>query len=383
MMWNHGSTSWNPAEPRDRGAVRERDRHRHASGTQAVDRAAAPGRRRSSSADEPLTFADLQEACGLAKSTTSRLLAALERSGLLERDDAGSLRRRPPVLAVRRPARPVGGAGPPGPPDAWSAIGEDTHETVHLSVARGDRVVQVAQVDSPLPARHPRLDRDRRARPLLGARQGVPRLGRRSTCPTGRSSSRPPATLTDADGAARATASATRAPRLGRHRRRARGRPHRRRRPGPRPARRRRRRARASRAPPHGWRTGSTSSAASCSTSAAQLSTLLAARQHTTQGGRRHDHSRRDPAGPLRRDARRQRPARARADRGGPGARHGAADAALRRADPLARGGRRAVRARRLLRARDADRRPGDGRRDGAAAAAARRDRRRRPSASS
>jgi DNA-binding IclR family transcriptional regulator len=27
-------------------------------------------------------------------------------------------------------------------------IGEDTHETVHLSVTRGDRVVQVAQVDS-------------------------------------------------------------------------------------------------------------------------------------------------------------------------------------------------------------------------------------------
>ena len=31
---------------------------------------------------------------------------------------------------------------------AMEAIGEDTHETVHLSVARGDRVVQVAQVDS-------------------------------------------------------------------------------------------------------------------------------------------------------------------------------------------------------------------------------------------
>ena len=58
-------------------------------------------------------------------------------------------------------------------------------------------------------------------------------------------------------------------------------------------------------------------------------------------------------------------------------ARHGAADPAVRRAHPLARGGRRAVRARRLLRARDADRRPGDGRRDGAAAPAAGRDRRR------
>src|SRR5215470_4294197 len=55
------------------------------SGTQAVDRAAQLV---SSvvAADEPLSFAELQEASGLAKSTTSRMLTALERSGLLERD---------------------------------------------------------------------------------------------------------------------------------------------------------------------------------------------------------------------------------------------------------------------------------------------------------
>ena len=44
-------------------------------GTQAVDRAAllvATVVR----ADEPLAFADLQEICGLPKSTTSRMLAA-------------------------------------------------------------------------------------------------------------------------------------------------------------------------------------------------------------------------------------------------------------------------------------------------------------------
>ena len=51
-------------------------------GTQAVDRAAALVAT-VVHADEPLSFADLQEASGLAKSTTSRMLTALERSGLL------------------------------------------------------------------------------------------------------------------------------------------------------------------------------------------------------------------------------------------------------------------------------------------------------------
>ena len=117
-----------------------------AHGTRAVDRAAdlvSTVVR----ADVPLTFADLQESSGLAKSTTSRMLTALERSGLLERDAAGSYvagslfwlyaARHDPWEELVRLARP-----------AMEAIGEDTHETVHLSVARGDRVVQVAQVDS-------------------------------------------------------------------------------------------------------------------------------------------------------------------------------------------------------------------------------------------
>ena len=60
-----------------------------ASGTQAVDRAALLVST-VVHADEPLTFADLQETSGLAKSTTSRMLTALERTELLERNDAGS-----------------------------------------------------------------------------------------------------------------------------------------------------------------------------------------------------------------------------------------------------------------------------------------------------
>ena len=115
-------------------------------GTQAVDRAAQLVST-VVHADEPLTFADLQEASGLAKSTTSRMLTALERTGLVERDAAGSYvagrlfwlyaARHDPWEELVRLARP-----------AMERIGDDTHETVHLSVTRGETVVQVAQVDS-------------------------------------------------------------------------------------------------------------------------------------------------------------------------------------------------------------------------------------------
>jgi DNA-binding IclR family transcriptional regulator len=115
-------------------------------GTQAVDRAAALVET-VVQADAPLSFADLQEASGLAKSTTSRMLAALERGGLLERDAGGSYvagslfwlyaARHDPWEELVRLARP-----------AMERIGEETSETVHLSVTRGEKVVQVAQVDS-------------------------------------------------------------------------------------------------------------------------------------------------------------------------------------------------------------------------------------------
>lgn len=116
------------------------------SGTQAVDRAALLVST-VVHADEPLAFAELQETCGLAKSTTSRMLTALERAGLLERDAAGSYvagrlfwlyaARHDPWEELVRLARPT-----------MEQISEETHETVHLAVTRGDRVVQVAQVDS-------------------------------------------------------------------------------------------------------------------------------------------------------------------------------------------------------------------------------------------
>jgi len=119
---------------------------RPTTGTQALDRAAmlvATVVR----ADEPLTFGDLQAECGLPKSTTSRMLTALERTELIERNEAGSYvagplfwlyaARHDPWEELVRLARPT-----------MDRVGEATGETVHLAVTRGDRVVQVAQVDS-------------------------------------------------------------------------------------------------------------------------------------------------------------------------------------------------------------------------------------------
>jgi len=116
------------------------------SGTQALDRAAALVAT-VVAADEPLTFGALQEASGLAKSTTSRMLAALERGGLLERDTdgsyvAGSLfwlyaARHDPWEELVRLAGPV-----------MQAVGDETGETVHLAVVRNGTTVQVAQVDA-------------------------------------------------------------------------------------------------------------------------------------------------------------------------------------------------------------------------------------------
>jgi len=116
-------------------------------GTQAVERAAQllieVARHR-----DPVTFTELTEISGLAKSTASRLLTALERNGLVRRDPAG--RFRPGEVFVSYACR--GGAEA----DLVSVaqpfldrLGEETGETVNLGVPRGGGVVeQIAQVDS-------------------------------------------------------------------------------------------------------------------------------------------------------------------------------------------------------------------------------------------
>jgi IclR family acetate operon transcriptional repressor len=115
-------------------------------GTQAVDRAAALVDLVVRAADPP-SFTALSDETGLARSTTSRLLAALERTELLERDSSGGYVAGPlfalhaalhdPWPQVARLARPV-----------LEEIGARTGETVHLGVARGQEVVHVGQVES-------------------------------------------------------------------------------------------------------------------------------------------------------------------------------------------------------------------------------------------
>jgi len=115
-------------------------------GTQAVDRAAqlliqvvhGPG---------PLTFTELTAASGLAKSTTSRLLMALERHGLVQRDGRG--RFRPGEVFVSYAWRGGAEAGLVTVAQPFlDRLGEATAETVNLGVASRGMVEQIAQVDS-------------------------------------------------------------------------------------------------------------------------------------------------------------------------------------------------------------------------------------------
>jgi len=115
-------------------------------GTQAVDRAA---RLVSEvvAAPESVTFTELAAATGLAKSTTSRLLLALERNGLVRRDDDG--RFSPGEMFVRYAWRGGAEAGLVEVARPFlDRLGAATGETVNLGVARDGMVEQIAQVDS-------------------------------------------------------------------------------------------------------------------------------------------------------------------------------------------------------------------------------------------
>jgi IclR family transcriptional regulator, acetate operon repressor len=117
-----------------------------ATGTQAVDRACSLVAL-VVQASEPLTFTEITDAAGLARSTTSRLLAALERTELVQRDTsgayvAGSLfalhaARHDPWQVTARVAHPF-----------LERLRDATGETAHLGVPQGAAVLHVAQVDS-------------------------------------------------------------------------------------------------------------------------------------------------------------------------------------------------------------------------------------------
>jgi DNA-binding IclR family transcriptional regulator len=116
------------------------------SGTQAVDRAA---RLLTEVVQAPaaVSFTELAGTSGLAKSTTSRLLLALERGGLVRRDEAG--RFLPGEMFVRYAWRGGAEAGLTAVARPHlRRLGEATGETVNLGVASGGVVEQISQVDS-------------------------------------------------------------------------------------------------------------------------------------------------------------------------------------------------------------------------------------------
>src|SRR5258708_11847762 len=115
-------------------------------GTQAIDRAAQLLVRVVES-PSPLAISELAERSGLPKSTTSRLVAALERQGLLQRvGDRGGLRPGPVLLrfAGRDGAQTLIELARP----SLRRLAEASGETINLAVPGPDGVEHLAQEDT-------------------------------------------------------------------------------------------------------------------------------------------------------------------------------------------------------------------------------------------
>jgi IclR family transcriptional regulator, acetate operon repressor len=117
-----------------------------ATGTQAIDRAAALLVRVVESAQPP-SVGELAENAGLPKSTTSRLVSALERQGLVQRlGERGRLRPGPVLLrfASRDSAATLVELAQPG----LRRLAEGSGETINLAVPGPDGVEHLAQLDT-------------------------------------------------------------------------------------------------------------------------------------------------------------------------------------------------------------------------------------------
>lgn len=115
-------------------------------GTQAVDRAAALLVNVVTSA-QPVTFGALTDTTGLPKSTVSRLLGALERQALVDRDRDGAFRPGPVLTRYARRARPTDDLIAVAEP-FLQKLSRRTGETVNLAICGREAVEQIAQVDS-------------------------------------------------------------------------------------------------------------------------------------------------------------------------------------------------------------------------------------------
>ena len=117
-------------------------------GSQAVERAAQLLVHVLQDGDE-LAVGELARATGLPKSTTSRLLAALERHGLVERHGARGKVRVGPVMVRFAHSDAMRGTLVELAREALDALAETSGETVNLAVPTAAGVEHLAQVDSP------------------------------------------------------------------------------------------------------------------------------------------------------------------------------------------------------------------------------------------
>ena len=119
---------------------------KRSTGTQAVDRAADLLVEVLKS-EKPVTFSYLTSKSGLAKGTASRLISALERNGLLQRNKKGEIETGITInqfaSRVTSISRLVSKLQP-----VMRQIGSETGETVSLAIAGNDAVENIAQIDA-------------------------------------------------------------------------------------------------------------------------------------------------------------------------------------------------------------------------------------------
>jgi DNA-binding transcriptional ArsR family regulator len=137
-------------------------------GTQAVNRASALLVHVLEAERSPL-LTELALAHGLAKSTTSRLLGALERAGLVQRDRDGAFL---PGSVLTKFARTRGGEADLAARfhPVLERLSQSTGETANLAIA-GHGAVDLID-----PARRQKVGRDKCSTPLLGTRKSSARL---------------------------------------------------------------------------------------------------------------------------------------------------------------------------------------------------------------
>jgi DNA-binding IclR family transcriptional regulator len=119
-----------------------------AGGSQAVERAARLLVQVLETGHE-LAVGDLGRAADLPKSTTSRLIGALERHGLVERENSRGKVRPGPVIMRFAHSDALRGSLTELARDSLSALAETSDETINLAVPTPAGVEHLAQIDSP------------------------------------------------------------------------------------------------------------------------------------------------------------------------------------------------------------------------------------------